>query len=164
MKTVLLDNSFLIRLLDRTEPLHENAKKYFKYFLDNKIEMYLSAIAVAEYAVAHDPSYLPLNKVKFLSFDFRDAKTAGEFWSFLLDQRKQGVEQGATRVVVINDCKLLAQFKNYQLDAFITKDEASQNKYILPLCNQFNFRLEFINLNIPCENYFGLQGNLFSNP
>ncbi|MCU0445539.1 MAG: hypothetical protein MUE85_11540 [Microscillaceae bacterium] len=162
MKTVLLDNSFLIRLLDKTESLHENARKYYEYFLKNKIEMYLSAIAVSEYAVANDPTNLPLNKMKFLSFDFRDAKVSGEFSQFLLAQRKQGVDYDASRQVVVNDCKLLAQLKNYQLDAFITKDKAAQNKYILPLSSQFNFKVEFVDLNIPCENYFGMQGELFN--
>jgi predicted nucleic acid-binding protein len=33
-KGVLLDTSFFIRLLDKNDPLHNNAKEYYKYFLD----------------------------------------------------------------------------------------------------------------------------------
>lgn len=37
--SVLLDTSFFIRLLNDEDPLHENAKGFFKYFLDNDIIM-----------------------------------------------------------------------------------------------------------------------------
>ena len=34
MISVLLDTSFFIRLLNSEDPLHENAKGYYKYFLE----------------------------------------------------------------------------------------------------------------------------------
>ena len=37
--SVLLDTSFFCRLLSKSDPLHENAKGYFRYFLDNGIDM-----------------------------------------------------------------------------------------------------------------------------
>jgi predicted nucleic acid-binding protein len=48
---VLLDTSFFIRLLDKNDPLHNNAKEYYKYFLDYNYEMCISTISVAEYCV-----------------------------------------------------------------------------------------------------------------
>jgi len=49
--SVLLDTSFLIRLLNPDSELHENAKGYFKYFLDKDIVMKVSTISIAEYCV-----------------------------------------------------------------------------------------------------------------
>lgn len=37
---VILDTSFLIRLLSAKDSLHLNAVGYFKYFLENDIPMY----------------------------------------------------------------------------------------------------------------------------
>lgn len=42
MDSILLDTSFCIRLLKSNDDLHQNAKDYFKYFLEKKIEIYLS--------------------------------------------------------------------------------------------------------------------------
>ena len=60
IKSVMLDTSFCIRLMDDTEALHTNAMEYYRYFLREKITMHISTIAVAEYAVGDDPQNLPL--------------------------------------------------------------------------------------------------------
>lgn len=36
-RSVLLDTSFFLRLFDTNSPLHENAKTYYKYFLEHDI-------------------------------------------------------------------------------------------------------------------------------
>lgn len=41
-KGVLLDTSFFIHLLDENDTLHNNAKEYYKYFLDHNYEMCIS--------------------------------------------------------------------------------------------------------------------------
>lgn len=48
-QSVLLDTSFLITLYDTTRDNHENAKEYFKYFIANSIDMYISSIVASEY-------------------------------------------------------------------------------------------------------------------
>ena len=48
MNSILLDTSFCIRLLKKDDSLHKNAYEYFQYFIENKIEMYLSSIVVSE--------------------------------------------------------------------------------------------------------------------
>ena len=50
-KSVFCDTGFIIRLLDKTNELHNNAVGYFKYFLENDFIIRLSTIAVAEYCV-----------------------------------------------------------------------------------------------------------------
>ena len=37
---------------------HQNCVDYFKYFIENTIEMYLSTIVVSEYAVGDNPENL----------------------------------------------------------------------------------------------------------
>lgn len=82
MDNILLDTSFCIRLLKSNDVLHQNAKDYFKYFLDKKIEIYLSSIVIAEYSVKDDPTNLPLEFVKIIPFDFFDGKKQESFIPF----------------------------------------------------------------------------------
>ncbi len=49
--SVLLDTSFFVRLLNDEDPLHNNAKGYFKYFLEEEIVLKVSTISIAEYCV-----------------------------------------------------------------------------------------------------------------
>ena len=82
INSVLLDNSFCIRLLKSDDEYHQNTKDYFQYFLDNEIELYLSTIVVSEYAVGDNPdNSLSLNALRLLEFDYADAKTAGSFFA-----------------------------------------------------------------------------------
>ncbi len=47
MNSILLDTSFCIRLLKKDDILHKNAGDYFEYFLEKKVEMYLSSIVIS---------------------------------------------------------------------------------------------------------------------
>lgn len=102
MDSILLDTSFCIRLLKSNDDLHQNAKDYFKYCLEKKIEIFLSSIVVAEYSVKDDPANLPLEFVKIIPFDFFDGKTAGEFHSILLNHKEQVAN--IERNVIKDDC------------------------------------------------------------
>ena len=67
IKSVLLDNSFVTRLLKTDDEFHKNTVDYFEYFLNNKIVMYLSTIVISEYAVADNPdNLLELNTFQIL--------------------------------------------------------------------------------------------------
>ena len=50
-KIVFCDTGFVIRLLDETNHLHDNAIGYFQYFLENDYIIRMSTIAVAEFCV-----------------------------------------------------------------------------------------------------------------
>ena len=69
MISVLLDTSFFIRLLNSEDPLHENAKGYYKYFLEEEIKMKISTISIAEYCVKGDITDLPLKNLMILPFN-----------------------------------------------------------------------------------------------
>jgi len=156
MDSILLDTSFCIRLLKSNDDLHQNAKDYFKYFLEKKVEIYLSSIVIAEYSVKDDPTNLPLEFVKIIPFDFFDGKTAGEFHSILLNDRDIVKEIG--RDVVKDDCKLIAQLFNRNIQGYITKDRKSFSKFFAPIQSSKNFQVELLDLEIPLSVF---KGELF---
>jgi predicted nucleic acid-binding protein len=151
MDSILLDTSFCIRLLKQTDPLHKNAVDYFEHFLENKITIYLSAIAVAEYAVKDNILNLPLRTMRIIPFDFFDGQTAGEFHSILLSRRAELKE--IERNVIKDDCKLIAQLYNRKIDAYITSDKKSFGQIINPIAQQKAFSVELLDLAIPLKEY-----------
>jgi predicted nucleic acid-binding protein len=156
MDSILIDTSFCIRLLKSNDPLHQNAKDYFRYFLEQKVDIYLSSIVIAEYSVKDDANNLPLEFVKIIPFDFYDGKTAGEFHYILIDN-KQNVS-GIERNVIKDDCKLIAQIFNRKIGAYITKDKKSFGQIFMPIQNQKEFNIELLDLEIPLKDF---RGELF---
>ena len=124
--------------------------------MEQKVDVYLSSIVIAEYSVKDDANNLPLEFVKIIPFDFYDGKTAGEFHSILIEN-KQNVS-GIERNVIKDDCKLIAQIFNRKIDAYITKDRNSFSKIIKPIQNAKGFNLELIDLEIPFKDF---KGELF---
>jgi len=156
MDSILLDTSFCIRLLKSNDDLHQNAKDYFKYFLEKKIEIFLSSIVIAEYSVKDNPANLPLDFVKIIPFDFFDGKTAGEFHAILLNHKEQVVN--IERNVIKDDCKLMAQLFNRNIQGYITKDRKSFSQIITPIQASKKFTLELLDLEIPLKDF---KGELF---
>ena len=156
MHSVLLDTSFCIRLLKKDDTLHQNAIDYFQYFLDQKIELYISTIAIAEYSVKDDPINLPLKMMKIIPFDFFDGKTAGEFHSILLEQKTK--VQDIDRNIVKDDCKLIAQLFNRKIEGYITKDRKSFSQIIMPIAESKGFSVELLDLSISLKES---KGELF---
>ena len=156
MDSILLDTSFCIRLMKSNDPLHLNAKDYFKYFLENKIEIYLSSIVIAEYSVKDDANNLPLEFVKIIPFDFFDGKTAGAFHSILINNKEQ--VSNTERNVIKDDCKLIAQIFNRNIQGYITKDKKSFGQIIQPITRSKGFNIDLLDLEIPLKNF---KGELF---
>lgn len=104
---VLLDTSYVIRLLKSDDPLNGNAKAWFRELLDRKVPMYLSTIVIAEYCVKGSFEELPLRNVRVLPFNVDHARRAGPFTGSLLSIRTKGGSE--ERHVVLNDVKLMAQ-------------------------------------------------------
>lgn len=140
--------------MDNTEAVHANAIEYYRYFLQEKITMHISTIAVAEYAVGDDPKNLPLNTLQIEAFDFLDAKEAGHFHKFL--KGTQANIEGYNRRIIVNDLKIFAQLKTKKLDAVISADLASARRYILPLTEARILNVKFLDLNLKLQDVRGL--------
>lgn len=153
-ESILLDNSFVTRLLKSDDEFHSNVREYLEYFLEQGIVLYLSTIVVGEYAVADNPdNLLELNCFQILEYDYGDAKIAGEFFASLKNDEE--LRAAEVRNVIINDIKLFAQIKNREIGAFITKDRKSLSKFIEPLKRDKGLSFEFVDLSVPLKDWLG---------
>lgn len=107
--SVILDTSFMIRLLSESQPLHPNALGYFKYFLEHEIPMYFSTVSVAEYCVKGDFEDLPFQNIQILPFNTFHAKEAGKFANALFEAKSKGLIEIPNRLIIPNDSKIFAQ-------------------------------------------------------
>ena len=154
IKSVLLDNSFCIRLLKADDEFHENCLKYFEYFLNKNIQIYLSTIVVSEYGVLDNPdNLLALKAFRILEFDYNDAKLSGNYYFNLMHDKELLKSLG--RKLVINDLKILTQIQNREIDAYISKDFTSFKKMITPLNKLGLLNVEFIDLTTSLNEQIG---------
>lgn len=148
---VLLDTSFIIRLLKTDDPLHTNAKAWFRWLLDHKVPMHLSTISISEFCVKGSFDQLPLRNVRVLPFNWQHAQRSGELARVLLDQRKD-----EERSVVINDIKLLAQSDmEARISHFLTKDRRLNNKITQLAQAGLHLRMSLLDLNTPQADVLG---------
>lgn len=126
-KTVMLDTGFLITLFDKTRPNHENALAYYKYFLAESIDMYLSSIVISEYQVKGDIHPI-LESKNFIPCDFHaiDGIAAGDLQKKLDEINGNSTEP---RVALKDDIKLLGQCKNMKIDYIATEDKSTLSRY-----------------------------------
>ncbi len=153
INSVMLDTSFCIRLMDKNDPLHPTALDYFKYFLNEKISMHISTVAIAEYAVGDDPSHLPLHNVQIEAFDFLDAVRAGLFHKEV--RGNQYNIQGYSRRIIANDIKIFSQLAVKKIDAIISRDVESLQQYINPLIKANLLQVIFLDLNVTLKKRLG---------
>ena len=154
--SVLLDTSFFIRLLNDEDPLHGNAKGYFKYFLENDIILKTSTISIAEYCVGGKIDELPLMNLQILPFNLDHAKRAGEFAKAIFEEKKVTGDDLKPRAIIPNDSKLFAQTDcDSSTLYFVTSDSRSLNTHRL-LSNRITPRFEIIDINTPYNQKFGI--------
>src|SRR6056297_1652695 len=121
--SVLLDTSFFIRLLNDEDSLHQNARDYFKYFLDQEITIKVSTISIAEYCVRGSVEELPLMNIQIMPFNLDQAKKAGEFARVIFEEKKVSSEDLRPRAIIPNDSKLFAQADtDTSVTHFVTSD------------------------------------------
>jgi len=107
-KAVLLDTSFFLRFLNESSPLFKNADGYFRYFLQNDIDMLISTISIAEYCIGGGIHELPLKNMRIVPFNFNHAQRTGEFAKIAYQAKRTGVLQVSERKIIPNDTKLFA--------------------------------------------------------
>ena len=120
---VLLDTSFLITLAGKNRAHHEAARRYWQYFLENQIPIFLSAIVVSEFCIKQEIPPDMLRCCVVLPFNWDDAQRAAKLdWKRL---RPAGVERDALK----DDIKIIAQAAGVDAEFVITDDAESFFRY-----------------------------------
>lgn len=153
-KAVLLDTSFFLRFLNDSDPLFKNADGYFRYFLQQEIAMMISTISIAEYCVGGDVHELPLKNLQVVPFNLDHSKRTGEFAKITF-QNKESLKL-KERNIIPNDTKLFAQAdREKSIEFYLSSDTESLKIYKL-LAQHTNPRFQFIDLNVPHTQTFGI--------
>ena len=108
-RAVLLDTSFFLRFLNDSDPLFKNADGYFRYFLQEEIDMLISTVSIAEYCIGGDIHELPLKNLQIVPFNLNHAQRTGEFAKVAFQERANKNLQVNDRKIIPNDTKLFAQ-------------------------------------------------------
>ncbi|WP_337866047.1 hypothetical protein [Ignavibacterium sp.] len=152
----LLDTSFFLRFLNEKDDLFNNADKYYKYFLQKEIKLFISTISIAEYCVGGTVDQLPLKNLIVLPFNITHAEKAGEFGRILYDARKDKKIEVEERPIIINDAKLFSQaHTDERINYFITSDTRSINIYNT-LKSKTDLDFAFINIRDKHSETFGV--------
>lgn len=153
-KTVLCDTSFFIRLLDKNDALHLNAKNYFQYLMENNYQLAISTIAIAEYCVGGSIDELPLRNLQIIPFNLDHSKRTGELAKIVFQNK--GKIKLNERNIIPNDTKLFAQADCEELVAFYLSSDTESLKIYNLLKEHTNPKFQFINLYTPYSEFFGI--------
>lgn len=154
-KIVFCDTGFVIRLLDRTSELHENALGYFRYFLENDYLIRMSTIAVAEFCVKDKIENLPLQQILLSPFNAHHASKTGECARILYNAKAKGVIEVDARILIQNDVKLLVQAECESADFYLTSDSRSKRMYDV-LKEEGKLSFDFTDIHTPYSVKFGI--------
>jgi len=155
-KAVLLDTSFFIRFLNESDPLFKNADGYFRYFLQKEITMMISTISIAEYCVGGDVHELPLRNLQIVPFNLDHSKRTGEFAKIAFNAKRNCKIDVANRNIIPNDTKLFAQADcEKSIEFYLSSDSESLKIYNI-LRQETAPKFQFIDLNTPYNETFGL--------
>lgn len=154
---VLVDTSFLIRLTTSDSKFNENANKYYKYFMDKNISIFVSTISLAEYCVKGKLTELPLrNGLRIVSFDAFHAEKAGEFANFLFEQKNSNKLKVSERSIIPNDVKIYAQCELEKNISHCISRDLDFKKIHSALKSNNKTNLKLIDLDNSYEEEFGL--------
>ena len=153
-KSVLLDTSFFLRFLNDESPLYKNADNYFRYFLQKEITMMISTISIAEYCVGGSIGELPLKNLQIIPFNLDHSKRTGEFAKIVF-QNKNKLKLNE-RNIIPNDTKLFAQADCEKSIQFYLSSDSESLKIYNILKEQASPKFQFIDLNTPCNEVFGI--------
>ena len=154
LKGILLDTIFFIRLLDKTDKLHENSKGYFKFFLQNEFELMISTISIAEYCIGGNVDELPINKLQIVPFNFEHLLKTAEFAKVVFRNRKNlNLKE---RNIIPNDTKLFAQADIQKNVEFYLSSDTESFKIYKFLQQHIPPRFQFIDLNVSYSQTFGI--------
>lgn len=152
--SVLLDTSFFLRFLNDNDPLFQNADGYYKYLIEQKYDLIISTISIAEYCVKGNLNELPLRDLQILPFNIDHAKRTGEL-AFSVFENKNRLNL-SERNIIPNDTKLFAQADiEEQIKYFISSDSESLKIYNF-LKSKINIKFDFVDLKTKHTETFGI--------
>lgn len=155
-KGALLDTSFFLRFLNEKDALFNNADKYYQYFLEKEIKLFISTISIAEYCVGGKIDQLPLKNLIVLPFNINHAEKAGEFGRILYETRKNKKLEIEERPIIINDSKLFSQaHSDERINYYVTADKRSNNLYTT-IKSKITMNFVFIDIRDNHSDTFGI--------
>lgn len=153
--SALLDTSFFIRLLNKSDKLHSNARGYFQYFLDEEWSMKISTISIAEYCVRGERTDLPFKHLEVVPFNIEHAERTGTYADILFRNKGIKADDLLPRPIIPNDSKLFAQAHlDADVNYYITSDGRSE-KTVAALKREADVRFNFVNIETPYHETFG---------
>lgn len=153
--SVLLDTSFFIRLLNDKDPLHTNARGYYRYFLDQNVTLKVSTVSIAEYCVLGKLEDLPLKNIQIVPFNLPHAQRTGEFARILFEENSLATQKFIPRIIIPNDSKLFAQADlDKNITHFVTSDSRSRNTF-QALVKRVRPKFKIIDIVNPYDQVFG---------
>lgn len=127
LRAVFLDTSFLITLTDANRADHAVARKYFAYWYESGVKMFVSAVCYAEYLAKADAlAAFVLNAVEVVSFNAEAAALAGKIQRVRLQVQTDGVPRDALK----DDIKIIASACTTHVAAIAHCDGSSMSKFI----------------------------------
>ncbi len=119
MVKICVDTSFLITFADPSRPHHSVAVEYFRHCVGNGHMLCLSTLVVAEFECGQPIIDLPLGHFHIIPFNFRHAVASANF-----HRQLKGADpvDDASRCVVRNDLKILAQAEIEECSIIISED------------------------------------------
>jgi len=116
--------------------------------------MVVSTISIAEYCVGGSVHELPLKNLQILPFNLDHAKKTGEFTRIVFaNKNKLKISQ---RNIIPNDTKFFAQADIDPAVDFYLSSDAESFKIYSVLKENVDVRFQFINLQIPYHESFGV--------
>lgn len=156
-KSVLLETSFFIRLLNPNDPLARQAEGYFRYFQQEQYPMLISTVSIAEFCVRGNIDQLPLKNIRILPFNTIHAVRAGELAAAVFASK--GRNMLLDRTIIPNDTKLFAQADSEtSIGYYVTSDSESGKVHTLLRQAGQSPRFQFVDLKIPHTEVFGTLG------
>jgi predicted nucleic acid-binding protein len=152
---VLCDTSYFIRWAKPNEALHPPAQAYLKFLVEGGHTLYVSTIALAEYAVRDAIANLPLRYFRVVPFNVDHAQRAGEFARAVFEARGTPPQEITQRTIIPNDTKMFAQADvTSDISHYLTADSGCEKVYQL-LKAKVQPRFQFVHLSTPCHQAFG---------
>ncbi len=152
---MLCDTSYLIRWAKPNEALHPAAQAYLKFLVEAGHTLYVSTIALAEYAVRDTIANLPLRYFRVVPFNVDHAQRAGEFARTVFESRGALPQLITQRSIIPNDTKMFAQADVMpEITHFLTADSECEKVYQLLKAKEHP-RFQFVHLSTPWHQAFG---------